>query len=447
MGYSNAYVNTSINSFQSFINNSLSSELYKLDDNDFYWIWSGILNIWFFGFIIGTWCSVPILENYGRKYGLIISNSGTIFSISIMTLSISLNSITLLFIGRFLSSIFSGIAMSSVIIFLQEISPNHLKGAMSFYGEFAFVLTNEVGAFFGLPNILGSNIKYLIAFSGIPVFIGLILSYLLPETPEYLIEKEVKMNDILKSLKFYQGISDDKLISKITTNKDDERKFNISEIKNIFRNKKMFKKLILGLLSLQLTCSIWGVIYYSTEFLIKAGIDLASAQSYSTYMLLLSALSTCIGLFIVEKFSRRSFFLHISSLNILALFIFWLCDQSKDYFDIEIIKYGCVGALFLHGITYSISTGPIAWFILAELFEIKYRSAAQSIALSINQFIAFLLTFFILPLYNVYGSHVLLFLFVIPSIFCLYYLYKYLPETKNENNVEERNEMLVLNDC
>lgn len=79
---------------------------------------------------------------------------------------------------------------------------------------------------------------------------------------------------------------------------------------------------------------------------------------------------------------------------------------------------------------FSFATGPIAWFITAELSPIDYRSLMQSTALSINQLIALLLCFITLPLYNVMESYTLIPLFIIPGLLSLIYLYFNLPETK-----------------
>lgn len=82
---------------------------------------------------------------------------------------------------------------------------------------------------------------------------------------------------------------------------------------------------------------------------------------------------------------------------------------------------------------FSFATGPIAWFITAELVPMDFRALSQSIVLSFNQFAALALTFVTLPLYNFMQSWALVPLFIIPMIFCLIFLYFYLPETKHRD--------------
>ncbi|KAK6022380.1 hypothetical protein OSTOST_11928, partial [Ostertagia ostertagi] len=68
-GYSNSYPNTSYKSFQTMINDSYI----RRGDEDgisptlFMWVWSAILNVWFIGYLLGTFVTPYFTENYGRR--------------------------------------------------------------------------------------------------------------------------------------------------------------------------------------------------------------------------------------------------------------------------------------------------------------------------------------------------------------------------------------------
>uniref|UniRef100_A0A915DVX1 Major facilitator superfamily (MFS) profile domain-containing protein n=1 Tax=Ditylenchus dipsaci TaxID=166011 RepID=A0A915DVX1_9BILA len=130
----------------------------------------------------------------------------------------------------------------------------------------------------------------------------------------------------------------------------------------------------------------------------------------------------------IEKFGRRKLFIIASAFNITSLIAFVLFSQLRRVADV--LKYLCVLAICCHGISYSFATGPIAWFITAELVPTQYRSTCQSIALSVNHMMAFALTLFVLPLYDLVDSFALLILLVIPTAIALFVLYLWLPETR-----------------
>uniref|UniRef100_A0A0N4ZC37 MFS domain-containing protein n=1 Tax=Parastrongyloides trichosuri TaxID=131310 RepID=A0A0N4ZC37_PARTI len=438
MGYSNAYVNTAIDKFKVFLNESYHSDNKVMENNTYYWLWSLILNVWFLGFCIGTWISIPISDYFGRKPGLLFANMITIVSVSIMGVSILKKSILLLIFGRVLSAIGAGIAMSSLILFLQEIAPLNLRGTLSFYSELSFVSTNAIGAFMGMPRILGDNLFALIMIATIPSVIIILILFFLYETPLFLYSAKKDEKKALKSLSYYHGTNDKILQLRFLMNNTSEKgqKLSINLFKDLFTIPYYRKGLVLGLLALQVTCSIWPIIYYSTEFLIKTNVNEDMAKIFSTTMLIVSVLATFLGQHVVERMPRRPLFITVSIINTLALFSFWFFDQLRFYTSIDFFKYGCVAAIFLHGITYSFATGPIAWFIEAELIPISHRLLAQTLCLSTNHIVALIITFVTLPLYNIIGSYTIIILYVLPATCSLIWLFKYLPETKDKTSLE-----------
>ena len=130
----------------------------------------------------------------------------------------------------------------------------------------------------------------------------------------------------------------------------DEKHGSTGSFRVLLKISHLRKGLLLGLVSMQITTAIWPVIYYSTEFLRRANVDYELAETFSSAMLVVSTISTIIGMIVMEKFSRRNLFIIISSINTSALILFVICAQLQPYVDV--IKYGCVVAIFFHGVTY-----------------------------------------------------------------------------------------------
>uniref|UniRef100_A0AC34Q5P3 Major facilitator superfamily (MFS) profile domain-containing protein n=2 Tax=Panagrolaimus sp. JU765 TaxID=591449 RepID=A0AC34Q5P3_9BILA len=477
MGYSNCYVNTAIDGFKSYLNHSLTDRGQPMTENIYTWLWSAILNVWFIGFAIGSWAAVVITDSLGRKKGLLVGNSLTLISVAIMVISIIYEVFEMLIVGRFISALASGISMSALILFLQEISPTKIRGSMSFFAELAFVVTNAVGGIAGMSIIFGNNLGMLVGLAVIPAAFSILILLPLHETPKFLLLKHGNDVGAKDSLRFYMNLTDDECndyLDKVADESDDTA----GTLKALFSTPHLKKGLILGLVSMQLTTAIWPIIYFSTEFLRRANIDYELSESFSSCMLIISTISTIIGMLIMENFSRRKLFIFVSSINTSALVLFVICSQLQPYMDfikygcvlaiffhgvtysfatgpiacsintsalilfvicsqlqpyMDFIKYGCVLAIFFHGVTYSFATGPIAWFITAELLPLEFRALAQSFALSFNQITALIFTFVTLPLYNIMSSWSLIPLFIIPMILCLIYLQKNLPETKHRD--------------
>uniref|UniRef100_A0A7E4ZRN4 MFS domain-containing protein n=1 Tax=Panagrellus redivivus TaxID=6233 RepID=A0A7E4ZRN4_PANRE len=431
MGYSNAYVNTAIDEFKIYLNRSLETRDVTMTDDTYTWLWSAILNVWFIGFAGGSLIAVPITDTIGRKQGLLIGNVLTLVSVVLLTVSIIYDVFEMLLVGRTIAAVASGIAMCALVLFLQEISPKHIRGSMSFYAELSFVVMNAVGAVLGMSMFLGKHLAVLVGVAAIPAIVSIIAMIPLHESPKFLLLKKGDNLSAKAAVKFYMQLDDencDRLLESMATESDETH----GSIRTLLRVPHLRSGLLLGVLALQVTASIWPVIYYSTEFLRRANIEYDLAETVSSVMLVISTIATVFGMLLMERFSRRNLFIFVSAINIGALALFVLgAELGKHVADG--FKYICIVAVIIHGISYSFATGPIAWFLTSELVPIDHRALAQAIALTVNQLIAMCLTFVTLPLYNIIGSFTLFVLYVIPGVGVLIILWFRLPETKNRD--------------
>ncbi|CAD5228444.1 unnamed protein product [Bursaphelenchus okinawaensis] len=433
MGYSNAYVNTAIDGFKTFINQSMTDRELEVTSESFTWIWATFLNSWFPGFAIGAWLAVPLTDSFGRKLGLLVGNITVTLSVLLMTLGPVFDYMECLILGRFFSAVGSGISMCALVLFLQEIAPNSMRGTLGFFAETAFVAMNALGAVAGMSFMLGNYITILVGSAMIPGIISFLVVLPLKETPKFLMIKKDDLNKAVEAVQFYQNIDDhqaEEVLSRIRAESSEAS----GSIVHVLKSPALRKGLVLGVLALQITTSIWPVVFLSTEFMVRTNITPELAEYVSSGMLILSTLSTCTGMVLVEKCSRRKLFLSASFTNITALLLFVICSQGQLYQDE--LKYGCILAICLHGTSYSVATGPIAWFLVSELVPTEVRSICSSVALALNHISAVVVTFLVLPLYDHISSYSLLILFVIPSYLCLVTLYFYLPETKDRDIAE-----------
>lgn len=337
-----------------YLNDSFDGQL---DVSSFSWIWSAVLNIWFIGFAIGSLLSVPIADRIGRKSCLMIGNGGNVISACLSCLSIPLNLWWLYMGSRLLFAVSAAISMNSLILLLQESSPSSLRGTMSFYAEMAFVVTNAVGVVCGMRIVLGWNLLLLTALAILPALFSLLVVWPFHESPKFLLLKRKDTEAAKKSLEFYQNADAhecDRFLRETeeeTTRDGKIENETPASLSDFLRVPHLKKGLLLGILSLQLTTSIWPIIYLSTEFLVRANIDTMTAEGVSTIMLLLSTISTVIGMVVVERFSRRIIFLSFAVINVSALILFVFSASLQH--SIDSAKYGCIAAICLHGISYS----------------------------------------------------------------------------------------------
>jgi MFS family permease len=67
LGFSNAYPNTSGDSFQEFVNASYIEKGNLLTKWEFTWFWTTFLNIWAIGYLFGNLLTPFLCDHFGRK--------------------------------------------------------------------------------------------------------------------------------------------------------------------------------------------------------------------------------------------------------------------------------------------------------------------------------------------------------------------------------------------
>ncbi|WKY15986.1 hypothetical protein Q1695_001008 [Nippostrongylus brasiliensis] len=409
MGYANAYPNTAVNSFRIFLN---ESDYGPFTEDTFTWVWSAVLNVYFIGFIVGSVAAVPLADYSGRKWCLLFGNATNFVAAVLSTLSTAFLLPGLFVTSRVVFAVAAGISMNSLVLLLQESAPVQLRGLMSFNAEMAFVATNMLGALAGMRTVLGTNLVWLTGLACIPALLSVFMAIYFPDSPRYLLNRKKNRRLAEKSVQFYHG-SDEQETSKVLTSYEKEADGNNGSLRELVSTKHVRFGLFLGVTALQATTSVWPIVYYSTDFLIRENIDPDAAELTSTIMLFVSCISTVVGMIMIERYPRRRLLLSCGFANMGALTLFVVSAQLQFLFASS--KYGCIVAVVLHGISYSIALGPISWFITAELVPLQFRALSQSLALSFNQTAALILCFITLPLYDKIGSYVLLPSFVVPG--------------------------------
>ena len=82
---------------------------------------------------------------------------------------------------------------------------------------------------------------------------------------------------------------------------------------------------------------------------------------------------------------------------------------------------------------YAMSMAPVTWVILSEIFPNKIRGQAMAIA-TLSLWIACLILTFTFPLLNKFlGTSGTFILYSLICVFGLFYIFKYLPETKGKS--------------
>ncbi|KAE9416138.1 hypothetical protein Angca_007680, partial [Angiostrongylus cantonensis] len=301
----------------------------------------------------------------------------------------------------------------------------------SFLSENTFTATTVMGIGFGMDTIFGKNLPVLTGISTIPAIISIIIIIPLRETPKYLLINRKDRKAAKESLKFYRGntIDADVILDEMLLEIDDKVCLKGSILRSairVLRESHLRTPFFIGCLSLQIVAGIWPIIYLSTDIFSKHFTEQSSQWASLVFIIASFAAGIC-GMFIIERFGRRTLMLWLGFFNIVSLMLFVVFEQLSNLF--EPLKWGSIVAMTLFGITYGIGLGPIAFFITSELVAQQHRSLVQSMVFAVNTIANFTFSFATLPAYSKIQSWAFIPLFIVPSSFSMTYLFFNMPET------------------
>jgi SP family galactose:H+ symporter-like MFS transporter len=375
------------------------------------------------GAICGTLFSCISVRFFGRKKILVLA--GSIF-VLMSLVSAFLPKFDIFSYCRFGLGFAVGICSFNVPVYLAEIAPTSIRGAMiSLFqtmitaGMFIIsVLNITVVNFLGPFSI---SIRVMFYFIVLFAMIMLVGALFLPESPRWLISKgkEADALAILYKIRNNKSeLSKEVMEIKKTVN-DSSEFFDSSKIKK-------FSKILLVGIFLQLFQQLVGInmmVYYSPVIFEYANITGIVSLLIVPFFLMICTFPAIIW---IEKFGRKRL-LHIGSIVMMLSMVF----SGIAFLFIDM--YSCKLLLLLSCITYicgfSFSWGPVVWVLCSEIFPIRYREIGVTMTTMTNWLFAGVVMSYSLSVMNTYGNSTIFFVFAIFCLFSIFFSKFFVPET------------------
>uniref|UniRef100_A0A8C1Y1K1 Solute carrier family 2 member 11b n=1 Tax=Cyprinus carpio TaxID=7962 RepID=A0A8C1Y1K1_CYPCA len=442
-GYNISIINAPTKAVQNFINQTWTERYNtEISTQVLTLLWSTIVSIFTLGGLVGASVGGTLAIRFGRKGTLLFNNTFALLAALFMGLSYPSSTFELLIIGRFLTGVNAGIGICVQPLYIGEIAPRALRGAMAM-GTSIFItggiLTGQV---IGLNELLGKEEYWPILLSTIciPAVMQLLILPWFPESPRYLLidrGDDVACNN---ALMWFHGPD------KYHGEKEDMERERVSAIGikpkkpwELFTDTSLRWQL-LTLFVIHTSQQLNGInaIYFYADYVFtQAGIP-ADKIPYATVGTgaceCITAL-TC-GL-LIESLGRRALIIGGYSLMSVCCVCFTIAltfQESSPW--VPYLSMICVFAFIL---SFGLGPGGVTNILTTELFTQTDRPAAYMIGGSIN-WIAFFFIGMIFP-FIVNGLKQYCFL-VFLVICCLVatYIFFVVPETKNKTFLEIQSE-------
>ncbi|KAK6273467.1 hypothetical protein POUND7_010550 [Theobroma cacao] len=386
----------------------------------------------YFAGLISTFGASHVTRKKGRRMSILV---GAVSFFLGAILNAAAMNVFMLIVGRILLGSGIGFGNQAVPLYLSEMAPAKIRGAVNQL----FQLTTCLGILVAnLINYATDKIhpwgwRLSLGLAAVPATLMFIGGLVLPETPNSLVEQG-KLEEAKQVLVRVRG----------TTNVDAEfadlvEASNAARaIKHPFRNllqRKNRPQLVLGALGIPAFQQLTGmnsILFYAPVMFQTLGFGSGASLYSSAITSGALVIAAIISILLVDKFGRRAFFLEAGIemfcyMVALAITLALKFGEGKELS--KSIGYFLVTIICLFVLAYGRSWGPLGWLVPSELFPLETRSAGQSMVVCVNLlFTALIAQCFLVSLCHLKWGIFILFAGLIFIMSC--FIYFLLPETK-----------------
>ncbi|KAK6253091.1 hypothetical protein QUC31_014811 [Theobroma cacao] len=396
----------------------------------------------YFAALVASFFAAAVTRTFGRKPSMFIG--GLVFLIGSILNGVAMN-VELLIIGRLLLGVGVGFANQSVPVYLSEMAPAKIRGALNIGFQMAVTIGILAAGLinYGTAKIEGGwGWRLSLALAAIPAIMMVIGAVLLPDTPNSMIERghTAVAKRMLQRVRGTQDVDDEfqDLVDASEAAKKVEHPWrNILEKR--YRPQLVFCTLIPFF---QQLTGINVIMFYAPVLFKTLGFGDDASLMSAVITGLVNVLATVVSIFSVDKFGRRVLLLEGGAQMIISQVAVGIMVALKFGVNGEgtLSKTDANLLVFLicvYVAAFAWSWGPLGWLVPSEICPLEIRSAGQAINVSVNMLFTFFIaqTFLSLLCHMKFG---LFFFFAVFVITMTVFIHLFLPETKNVP-IEEMN--------
>ncbi len=378
-----------------------------------------------FGGLFGALFAGVLADRIGRRRTIAMTSTLFIGGAAIISLG---NSYEILLIGRFISGIGVGIISLAAPLYLAEVSPPHFRG--SFVALFQVCIALGILLSYGVSYWFAESAdwRWMFAIGIFPAALQMLALFFLPETPAWLFShgKETLAVETIKRFR-----KDKSWMKQIEEMKAVDKPGKVGRWKDLFSPKLRFIFVVgLVLSALQQITGVNAVVYFAPKIFGSAGFESASSAIFASIFLgIVNVLATGLSAWLLDRVGRR------------VLLLIGVTGMTLSLFCLSIAFFtasshiGAISIVSLMGYIafFAIGLGPITWVVLSEVFPLKIRGKAMTVALFINWVCNYLISFTFLDLVDALGSKWTFLLYALISAVAIWFIRSFIPETRGKS--------------
>jgi len=388
------------------------------------------------GAVIGALGAGRVSDWIGRRLTVLIT--ALVFIVGVLLAAFTPTYPTLL-VARIIIGLAVGSASMVVPLYIGEIVPPRLRGGLVSLNQLA-ITVGILGSYLIDYGLSGTgNWRLMFGLAAIPaaaLFLGMLFQ---KESPHWLIRqgREDEARDVLRRVRNDNDIDQE-----------------IREVHEISQRQGSYRDLIsprvrplvvVGVLLavFQQITGINTVIYYAPTLLQGAGLGDNAALLANVVNGAVNVGMTIVAIWLLDKVGRRPLLITGTAGMAVGMVIVGCSFIGGSTLHGGLAIVAIAGLLIYTG-SFAIGLGPVFWLLIAEIYPLKIRGAAMSVASMANWAANFIVTVSFLTLLSAIGGVGAFFLFGFLTLVALAYFWRKVPETKGRSLQEIERDLVPV---
>jgi len=388
------------------------------------------------GAVIGALSAGRVSDWIGRRPTVLIT--ALVFIVGVLLAAFTPTYPTLL-VARIIIGLAVGSASMVVPLYIGEIVPPRVRGGLVSLNQLA-ITVGILGSYLIDYGLSGTgNWRLMFGLAAIPaaaLFIGMLFQQ---ESPHWLIRqgREDEARQVLRRVRDSSDIEAEiREVHEISQRQAGARELISPRVRPL---------LMVGVLLavFQQITGINTVIYYAPSLLQGAGFGNSAALLANVVIGVVNVGMTIVAIWLLDKVGRRPLLLSGTAGMAVGMTITALSFLGGEHLSGAVAIVAVIGLLIYTG-SFAIGLGPVFWLLIAEIYPLKIRGAAMSVASMANWAANFVVTISFLTLLSAIGGVGVFFLFGFLTLVALGYFWRRVPETKGRSLQEIERELVPV---
>ena len=391
-----------------------------------------IVSFLLIGAMVGALSGGPLSDRVGRRPTALLA--AVIFGLGALVVAFA-PSVTIIIFGRFVLGLGVGLASMIVPLYIAEIAPADRRGELVSLNQLMITIGILLSYIVGVLFEPIEGWRWMFGVALLPALVLGIGMFTLPESPRWLFEhgQRDKSRTVLGRSRSPEEVDQElQEMQDIKDQGNQQERVSFSELLAPFVRAALI--IGIGLAIFQQITGINTIIYYAPTILENAGFSQRGATVANALGVgLVNVGFTILAVRIVDRVGRRPLLIvgligMIASLALLGV-VFSVAGESTGA-TAGILATVC---LALYIASFAISLGPVFWLMISEIYPLRVRGTAMSVASIANWGSNYIVTLMFPVLLAALGGATLFWVFAVLGVVAWIFVYFRVPETKGRS--------------